>query len=339
MANLTRSVVATAVVAAIGFQSAHASAADRKSDVGVYEYVIDRAQGSVAEVAAALEGALTTGGWRVLANVESGAPQGCRFRARVVSAVDLAWAGRVMAVHRKTAPFAIVDRINVFEDEAGVHVAIMNAESVHRTVFMDDARESESSRAQVGRLRALIGGMGRGSVSTREFGQVRSSGYIGKTMGVMAGGAFGDQVNDEAVVPGSDWRGVAERVTRGLTPRGPKWGFHVVYALELADQETVVLGTTGTPMDSQSFSIVDAGADEKRASYACPGLAHAAAYPIEIVVTRDRDVVRVRMVDAMYRMKLYFEDAGKWAFMKNMGMPGSIHDELSAQIKAGLATK
>jgi hypothetical protein len=35
-------------------------------------------------------------------------------------------------------------------------------------------------------------------------------------------------------------------------------------------------------------------------------------------------------------MKMYFEDAGKWAFMKNMGMPGSIHDELTALIAAAL---
>jgi hypothetical protein len=38
----------------------------------------------------------------------------------------------------------------------------------------------------------------------------------------------------------------------------------------------------------------------------------------------------------MYRMKMFFEDAGKWAFMKNMGMPGSIHDEIAAQIKSDL---
>jgi hypothetical protein len=43
--------------------------------------------------------------------------------------------------------------------------------------------------------------------------------------------------------------------------------------------------------------------------------------------------VKVRFIDAMYRMKMYFEDAGKWAFMKNMGMPGSIADELKTQIK------
>jgi len=44
--------------------------------------------------------------------------------------------------------------------------------------------------------------------------------------------------------------------------------------------------------------------------------------------------VRVRVVDTMFRMKMYFEDAGKWAFMKNMGMPGSVEDEIAAQVRA-----
>ena len=44
-------------------------------------------------------------------------------------------------------------------------------------------------------------------------------------------------------------------------------------------------------------------------------------------------------VDSMYRMKMYFEDAGKWAFMKNMGMPGSIADEISAQIRPAAAAR
>lgn len=35
----------------------------------------------------------------------------------------------------------------------------------------------------------------------------------------------------------------------------------------------------------------------------------------------------------MFRMKMYFEDAGKFAFMKNMGMPGSIHDAIKKMIR------
>jgi len=69
-----------------------------------------------------------------------------------------------------------------------------------------------------------------------------------------------------------------------------------------------------------------------------PRLARAAAYPIEVVVAREGQTVRVRLVDVMYRMKLYFEDAGK-AFMTNMGMPGAIQDELKQQIRAALGSQ
>lgn len=306
---------------------------------GVYEYVIERAQGNVDEVSRAVEAAVSAAGWHVLGSVNPGVPSGCRFRARVLAVVDPAYAARLMAVNRRTAPFAVVDRINVFEDEAGVHVSVVNTESVSRTVLMDDATQAEASRTHLLALRAVIERAVPGHVSSREYGEVRSRGFIGKTMGVMAGGPFADKVIDAATVGGDDWRGVADRVGRGLTARGPKWGLHLAYTLELPELEAVIFGATGTPMDSQSFRIVGAGGSDARSAFACPGLAHAGAYPIEVVVSREGDSVRVRMVDAMYRMKLYFEDAGKWAFMKNMGMPGSIHDELVAQIAAGLSSK
>jgi len=35
-------------------------------------------------------------------------------------------------------------------------------------------------------------------------------------------------------------------------------------------------------------------------------------------------------------MKMYFENAGKMAFARNMGMPGSIEDELKDKIRASL---
>jgi hypothetical protein len=58
-----------------------------------------------------------------------------------------------------------------------------------------------------------------------------------------------------------------------------------------------------------------------------------------VVVTKDKGSVHVRTVDSMYRMKMYFEDAGKWAFMKNLGMPGSIADEISAQVRPAVVTR
>jgi uncharacterized protein (DUF302 family) len=304
---------------------------------GVYEYVLDRAAGTLDQAAGALESALLARGLNVLAKVDAGVPQGCGYKARVLAVVDPEYAQKLMAANRKTAPFGVVDRINVFEDEKGVHVALVNPESVNRTILMDDSAHAELSRTHTETLRSAIESAGLGPVVHREYGESRTRGFIGKTMGVMAGGPFGEKVKDEFVVSGSDWKSVAQKVRRGLSGAGSKWGLHLVYELELPEQETVVFGSTGSAMDSKSFSIVGAGADEARDSFKCPGLAHAAAYPIEVVVAQDRADVKVRLVDTMYRMKMYFEDAGKWAFMKNMGMPGSIHDELAAQIKSGLS--
>lgn len=332
-----RSLVPAALVLPLVLAGGPARADEANAVFGVYEYVLTTTRGNLDDATGAIESAFSTAGWRLLAKVDVGVPQGCRYRARVLAVVDSEYARRLMAANRKTAPFALVDRVNVFEDEGGVHVAVLNAESVNRTVLMDDVAYSALSRAHVKAVRELLTGAVAGKEIHREFGEKRSRGYIGKTMGVMAGGPFGEKVKDEATVASSDWKTVAEKVRQGLIGPGGKWGLHLVYALELPEQETIIFGSAGAAMDSKSFSIVGAGADVARASLQCPGLAHAAAYPIEVVVTRDAGVVKVRLVDTMYRMKMFFEDAGKWAFMKNMGMPGSIHEELMAQIESGLA--
>jgi len=186
-------------------------------------------------------------------------------------------------------------------------------------------------------LRQMIGSKLNGTESHEQYGQQRDDGFIGKTMGVVAGGAFVDKIVDEAVVKNLGFDQVVAAVRKGLGATGPKWGMHLVYEAALPDFETVVFGSAGAAMDAKSFTIVKAGSSESRRDFKFPGLAHAAGYPIEVVVTKQGDETKVQLVHVMYRMKMYFEDAGKWAFMKNMGMPGSIQDEIKAQIQSGLA--
>lgn len=333
---MTRSLFRPAAALAVALAVATTAGAAPAAAPGVYQYVVHQAEGSVESVAAAIASAAAGAGFQLLARVPVGAPAGCGFQAEVVALYALDYGGKVVAANRRTGPFAVVDRVNVFEDEKGVHVSVLNPRSVLRTVLMDDQKHAALIESHLSALRALVSGVVKGTPASQDYGEAREKGYIGKTMGVMAGGPFTEKVQDVGVVGGGDWKGIAERVRAGLEKKGPKWGLHLAYTLEIPEAETVVLGSTGTPMDSQSFQIVGAGADSARDGLKCPGLAHAGAYPLEVVVTKDAGSVRVRLVDTMYRMKLYFEDAGKWAFMKNMGMPGSIHDELAAQIKSGL---
>jgi hypothetical protein len=97
-----------------------------------------------------------------------------------------------------------------------------------------------------------------------------------------------------------------------------------------------VLGVTGERMEARSFTIVGKGTDDSREDFACPGLDHAAAYPIELVFTEEDGSVNIHMVDAMFRMKMFFEDAGMMSFARNMGMPGSIADEIKSMVEAAL---
>lgn len=309
--------------------------ADPKTEHGVFQYVVERADGDLDAVVGAIDASASGAGWRVLSRTDAGVPEGCSYRAVVLSLLEADYADALLKANPVTAPYAIVDRVNVFEDENGVHVAIVNPRSILRTVLMDDTGHVALAESHLQELRALVLAGVRGVESHRDFGQVREEGHIGKTFGVVAGGPFDEKIEVQAVHGGSDWRAVAAKVRRGFATPGEEWQLRIAWEVELPEQEAVVFGLTGAPMEGRSFEIVGAGADGSRAHLSFPGLAHAAAYPLELVVRREGMQVRASTVDVMYRMKMYFEDAGKWAFMKNMGMPGSIEDEIRDQVHVG----
>ncbi len=308
------------------------SAQSVQKNHGVYQYVVRSANVSVAEATTAIRHGAAEAGWIVTSIVEPGSPASCDFGSRVLILRDTEYARIVMRANQLTGPFAVLDRVNVFEDEEGVHVSVVNPLNINRTVLMNDTGYQDFFRKQADRLREVIIATVDGTPSSKQYGQFRDEGHIGKTMGVMAGGRFDGKVEELAFLTDQPWQAVASSVESGLREEGPKWGTTLSYRVDLPEFETIVFGTTGTPLDSKSFEIVGAGSDESRKDLACPGIAHAAAYPIEIVVAATEDGTAIRMVDAMFRMKMYFEDAGKWAFMKNMTMPGSIADELKAKI-------
>ena len=78
------------------------------------------------------------------------------------------------------------------------------------------------------------------------------------------------------------------------------------------------------------------GTDETRADFACPGIAYAAAFPLELVLVEEDGEVKVLIIDAMFRMKMYFEDAGKMKFAANMKMPPSLEGEMRDKIEDSL---
>lgn len=152
-------------------------------------------------------------------------------------------------------------------------------------------------------------------------------------MGVMAGGSFDGKIKTVVELSELDLNAVLSHLAENFNGENGTWQLEVGYKLLEHNLGFALLGITSPLVESKSFSIVKAGSDKSRKQNECPGIAHAGAYPMEIVLTKVDDKIVVRIVNSMYRMKMFFEDAGKVAFAKNMGMPGSIQDDLEAVIK------
>lgn len=293
----------------------------------VYLRLADAPTGQFQPMVAAVPALAARAGMTVLATLPM-ATGGCRFQATVFVLEQPAWTGQVLA-HGPAAAFAAPLRLAVYEDESGTHLGAVNPQSLARTIVAEDFDGPATPVIEA--LAAAVRDGFPGTPVRQPYGQVRDRGLIGKTMGVVAGGPFPGKVEEVARVKATATRGVGAVVNAiaevGASPTR-RWGLHLAYRQPLAGGETELLGFTGAAMEAKSFAIVGGGGDDTRGGYACPGLDHAAAYPLELVVVRSGDDVQVLITDVMFRMKMYFEDAGTMKFAANMAMPGSIEDEL-----------
>ena len=312
---------------------------DRAEDTeyGVYVGLVRGLDIPVAEATAVVQGALTEAGWEVLAVHAVGAPDACAYEGRVIVAHSAGYAAAI-SPYGPHAAFAVPQRVVVFEDEDGVHVGAVDLRGMNRTM-VDEQVPGSAWDPWFDRLASAVAAGFPDKAESWAYGQTRDEGRITRTFGIMAGGPFVEKIEVAATVPVADG-GVAEVATRiqeAFAETGTsEWALRGVYRVDLPDGDAVVLGVSGAPLEARAFSIVRHGGDDAREGFACPGLGHAAAFPIELVVQQVGDQVEVRLIDEMFRMKMYFEDAGKVAFAKNMGMPGAIESALRDRVQQAL---
>lgn len=309
----------------------------------VFVNLADSLQGSFEDASASLRSALLARGWEVLAMHDVAVPTGgCPYRARI-AVVNAPTHTEAVLAYGPRAAFAIPVRLALYEDELGLHLTAVNPCSIDRTIGSETGLASASGALLDGLEDAARGAL-RGRFERRPYGQVRDRGLIGRTMGLMAGGPFLGKLHELRVTEGnasSDLTRLADQVERGIRDGGGRgrWQIREVYRFDRPDKGFVLIGVSGAALEAKSFAIVGAGSDGRRSGFRCAGLAHSAAYPIEIVVFRDEGRLHVCTIDGMYRMKMYFEDAGKMKFAANMAMPGSVEDEIRALALAGFEAK
>lgn len=306
-------------------------------EYSVYLRVVDAVEMTTAEAVEALEDALPDAGWEVLARVPTGGiPGECEASGETLVIRKPAYAPALLR-HGNHAAFAIPLRVSVFEDDLGVHVGVMDPRSMLRTMVAEEGFDHDWSTIH-GDLMGVMERAFPGAVNPTGYGQWRDEGRIGKTFGIMAGGPFPEKIETILALPAATETPaeVATRLLDGLAaPGGSEWGIRSVFALEV-NPDLALVGVTGDAMEVKAYQIVGAGNQKEREDVRCAGVDHAPAFPINLLVERDGTGIRIRLVDEMFRMKMYFEDAGTMAFARNMGMPGSIEDEIREKVEAVL---
>lgn len=108
------------------------------------------------------------------------------------------------------------------------------------------------------------------------------------------------------------------------SPKVLKW--RIVGEIHSPDSKAVLLGLTRPRTEGLSFDI--AGSSRENDTNSCPGIDHAAAYPVEVLVIQGKDGISVYTPREMFRMDMYFWDAGMSAFMNHMSMPGILDESI-----------
>jgi uncharacterized protein (DUF302 family) len=288
-------------------------------EYGVYVKVTEKMSGTFDEVVKNVESALATNGWQVLASYDAAVPEGCGFKAHTIVINSADYAKKLLA-HGPTAAFALPLRVEIFTNENGINIGFMNPASLNRTV-LGDTVEKDLSVATMRELEKVLASAGKGSVVNQQIGEIRSKGYVGG----MGGGEFSGKIEEiyKKEDTGSNFHEIAAKVKEGIASNNKGW--KLIYSLEpLSD--VVIYGVNKPKTEARAFGI--AGERRESDKNPCPGIDHAAAFPIEVVIMKERGMVKVITLTEMYRMKVYFQDAGNWAFMKNMRMPGQIEREI-----------
>ena len=288
---------------------------------GTFIKVTENAGGGFDAVSKAVESGLQKAGWEILGTYDTGVPERCNFRSRVVIFSSKDYADAIMKNGVKAA-FALPLRADVYEDETGINVALVNPASINRTII-DETKLDNFSSVLAESLIDVIAVAVPGTVMKKQLGEIRSKGKIGG----MGGGDFISKIKEIHVAKDNTddtFKKVSEGVKKGILNNTKGW--KLTYSYDLSGHGAIIFGVTNTLIERRAFTI--AGEKRSSVSYKCPGIDHGASFPIEVIVYKDNGIVKVVTLDGMYRMKMYFEDAGMWAFMKNMSMPGEIEDEI-----------
>ncbi len=340
--------VRAALAAATGLLALAAvpGAAHGAEEFGIYERILE-ASGTFDETSAAFEAALARSALVLHGKFDLVLPEPAQ-RARVY----VLTAPQFMAAAGAEAPAtasAQVLRVAIYEYGLGRHTQIdMTNPLAHAMVYYAGSGHYDALLAQaritaddVRRVAAAVPGRAVDVQLEPRRSEAALNAFRGDGMARMMakwrnwqesqGVLFVDQ-------PGN-FAAALERVERAIkasTDRGPgdASGWRLVARVPVG-ANAVVFGISSAYVEATSVRINSGSrSDGKSKDAPFPGVDHAPALPLEILVINDGTQVRAVEYGQMWRMQLYFWDSGYLAFAGNSGVPGTLYDSIATMIAA-----
>lgn len=338
-------------------------------DFGIYEKVVEKAKGEPADIAAAIAQKLTESGFKFLNTLQMNTPNLVRqnsqnhsyYRAFLVLATSEQF-DRFLANFGTRYAANWILRIGIFENEAGTHVVMANPVTLTRIICNDlkgedyakVVAEAEKIREN---LRKAISLAVEGTMVSKQMPPLRSEDRLRnakKDMLMMVGPMtyFRDKNQfpilmefDAGPDAANKLKQVLSKVKQNIDKFQPdeddagyhwtknpdedlKW--HVVAEAQFDGVNAAVLGITRNRTEALSFHIC--GMKRESDTNTTPGIDHVCAYPIEVAIFEEDGKIKVGTAREMFRMDMFFWDAGKWAFMKFMNMPKMLDNSIRKAI-------
>ncbi|MFW0884822.1 hypothetical protein ACMCNP_07275 [Candidatus Acidulodesulfobacterium sp. H_13] len=299
---------------------------------GVFTQISVNVPGNVSSVVKKVKSVLNNKDWKVIGTFNTALPKNDTYISTVVVAANAAYNKHMVDNgNYPLGAFGLPLKVAVYTTpNHGIVVSMINLPAVART-FSGNSYVKYAVKASNGLRHAIRKAVG-GTPSDLQYGPMRS----GRFPGGIGGGSFPGSVVNISNHPESadvNLKSITKLVLKGIEHNKGKW--QLIYKIEKPSMGFIELGVTRNSTERQSIGV-DSGV-RATSQYKYPGIDHSPAFPIIILIHKSGKHINVSILGEMWRMKYYFADAGWWAFMTHMGMPGSIQGSLKQMILSGLA--
>jgi len=337
---LFRRVAAVLVLTVVVVLPAHAA------DVGIFERILE-ASGSFEDTTAAVEKALGESKLTLHAKHDLKTPDGVQ-KARIYVLTSPAYLEAAKTAPANTVSAQVL-RLAVYQYGEGRKTQINMANPVaHAMVFYAEQKDYPqlltAAKAAAQELRDVAAKVPGKAVAV-QLEPARSEKTLNKFNGdgpakMMAKWRNWEESQNLVLEGKADaFAATVDRVEKALSASKDKGaddasGWKLITKVPLGSN-AVYFGISNDYTENKCVRInSDLRSDGKTKNAPHPGVDHAAALPLEVLVINDGKNTRVVQYGEMWRMQLYFWDSGYMAFAKNTLVPATIFDSIEEALKA-----